>query len=307
MILSVDGSYMLHRARHVSGKNDTPTKGHVVLLFMRLLIGVAEKFNPDQIYVYFDRGRSVHRRQIHEKYKAQRKRDPDDLTLVAYEEARTFLVEHLPSLGVISVLEDGIEADDFAYLLAATNDGPGVHVSDDKDWYLNIFPNWHLYRAKADELVSYEDLCTLVESEENPRLIYLMTRAMIGDKSDNIAGLRGFGWKTALPLATKLINKEPLGDGAKAKSLDKGMKIVKRNMSVMNPSWILHDENAKAIINEAEQKVVAVENPLESWVAFVNLLDSEHKAALMNFWNRYNRLARSLNNGHEPTPGLSKR
>ena len=295
MILSVDGSFMLHRARHVAAKNnDIPTKSHVVLLFTRLLIGVSEKFNPTQIYVYFDRGRSVHRQQIHDKYKAQRKKDPDDLSLIAYEEARAFLMEELPKLGVIAVLEDGIEADDFAYLLAATNPGPGVHISDDKDWFLNLYPNWHLYRAKADELISYEDLCTLVECTENPRLIYLMTRAMIGDKSDNIAGLRGFGWKTSLDFAQKLIRQQDIGESAKAKSLNKGMKIVKRNMCVMNPSWILHDMEAKAILHQAEKEVIIVENPMVSWLEFVNKLDSEQKTGMMNFWNRYNRMVRSL-------------
>jgi 5'-3' exonuclease len=296
MIISIDGSFMLHRARFVCVKNEQPTWDNMTAHFMRTLITTLGKFSPTKVYVYFDRGRSVHRREILEEYKAQRTKDPDCPVEQAYGEARSFLHTNLPSLGIISVLEDGIEADDFAYLVASQN-APGVHISDDKDWYLNLFPDWHLFRAMANQLISYDDLCKLVNDDKNPRLIYLLTRSLVGDKSDNIMGVRGFGWDTAVKFAPKILYKEDFGTGAKAKKLKNSMDIVKRNMSCMNPSWILHSDDAKSILAEAEQTVQSVSDSLDAWKGFGNHLGQYPRMELMSWWNRYNKIVRDLDNG----------
>ena len=295
MILSIDGSFMLHRARFIAEKNEDITRAKMVLLFMRSLMTVLDQFTPTKVYVYFDKGRSKHRREILEAYKAQRVKDPDCPIQQTYDASRDWLHEYLPTIGIISVLEEGIEADDFAYLVAATN-SPGVHVSDDKDWFVNLFPGWHLFRDKAGELHSYEDFCKLVNNNENPRLVYLATRAMVGDKSDNIYGVRGIGWKTAEQLAPKILNKEDLGNSARARAVNEHMDIVKRNMAVMNPIWILHSDEARGILEEAEEKVSTVRRPMDAWKAFGTELDPERGVlGLWAWWSKYNTLIRGIN------------
>lgn len=294
MITSCDGSFMLHRARFVCEKNEQPTADNMVAHFMRTLLTTLGKFSPTKVYIYFDKGRSVHRKEILESYKAQRVKDPNCPVQQAYDSARNFLHKNLPTLGFISVLEEGIEADDFAYLVASKY-SPGVHISDDKDWYLNLFPNWHLFRAMANELISYEDLCILVNDHKNPRLVYLITRSLVGDKSDNITGVRGFGWDTAVKFAPKILYKESFGVGARAKTLEKNMDTVRRNMCCMNPSWILHSEKAKKILKKAEESIHLVTHSLDVWKSFGSKLEQYPKLELMSWWNRYNKILRGLN------------
>ena len=291
MIVSIDGSFMLHRARHVVAKEDNPTMDQMVCIFLRLLINTVDQFNPSSIYAYFDKGRSKHRTEILEQYKGNRKKDPDCPVQQAYEQARDFLHENLPSLGIISVLEEGIEADDFAYLLAHDNTPePGVHISDDRDWFLNLFPGWYLYRAKADELISYEDLCNIVDCTVMPQMVYLITKAMVGDQSDNIPGVRGVGWGTAVKLAPKILNREDLGSSSKAKLVNKNIEVVKRNMCVMSPTWISHSEEAREILREAVDRVQKVSIPIVTWKKFSELLTLDYRSEFMGLANKYNKV-----------------
>jgi len=286
---------MLHRARYVSVKNDPEIDWkYFVTRFLKILLGTLEKFTPIGVYIYFDRGRSIHRRKILESYKGNRQKDENDPTEIAYGEAREFLHKTLPELGIISILEDGIEADDFAYLIGYrySPDIPGVHISDDKDWYLNIFPNWHLFRTQANELISWEDFCTIVGDDKNPRIMYLLIRAMVGDKSDNIPGLRGFGWETAKKFASKILYKKDLGASSKAKMIEENMSLIRRNISVMNTSWVIHNNEIINIVKTAEQNKKKVNQPLVSWTSLTKELGGDPE--LMATWTKYNKLVRNL-------------
>lgn len=287
---------MLHRARYVSVKNDPEIHWkYFVTRFLKIFLGTLEQFNPTDVYIYFDRGRSIHRREILESYKGNRQKDETDPAEIAYSEARDFLHKTLPELGIISILEDGIEADDFAYLIGHkySPDTSGVHISDDKDWYLNIFPNWYLYRARANELISWEDFCTIVGDDKFPRIMYLLTRAMVGDKSDNIPGLRGFGWETAKKFATKILYKEDLGNSSKAKMVENNMDLIRRNVSVMNTSWVIHNKEVIDIVDIAELDRKKVDQPLISWTSLTKELGGDPE--LMATWTKYNKLVRNLN------------
>lgn len=292
MICSVDGSYMLHRARYTCTKNNDIYWQNFVSLFLKILLNTLEQFSPTKVYVYFDRGRSIHRLKILESYKGNRKKDPDSLEEQAYDKSREFLYKHLPMIGFITVLEDGVEADDFAYLVACENK-LGVHISDDRDWFLNLFPGWHLFRSKANELVSWENFCEMVEDYKNPRLIYLLTKSIMGDKSDNIPGVRGLGLKTAKKFASKILYKEDLGNSARAKSIKDNMDIIRRNMNIMNPYWIVLDEEARNTLYESENRVLEILKPMVTWVNLSKELDSV-TSELMLLYHNYNKIIRNI-------------
>ena len=152
MILSIDGSFVLHRARFVVASKGVPMRDDIIALFMNMLMKLFQQFPTSHVYIYFDRERSRHRLKLYPEYKGQRKEDEGDLSLVAYNLARDFLVKNLPDLGITTILEDGIEADDFGYLVAHTYDS-GIHVTDDRDWFGSLFPGWSLFRPMANETV----------------------------------------------------------------------------------------------------------------------------------------------------------
>ena len=285
---------MLHRAKYVSIKNDGELNWkNFVIRFLKIFLGTVDQFSPTKVYIYFDRGRSIHRQEILESYKGNRVKDPDDPNEIAYENARDFLHNILPELGIISVLEDGIEADDFAFFVGHkySPDVSGVQISDDKDWYLNIFPNWYLFRAKANDLTSWEDFCRMVNDDKNPRIVYLLTKALVGDKSDNINGLRGFGWETAKKFAPKILYREDLGTSSKAKMIEENMTTIRRNISVMDTSWVLRNKEVKEIIEIAENRIKQISQPIVTWNQLVKDLGGD--SDLMSFWTKYNTIVRN--------------
>jgi len=293
MILSVDGSFMLHRARFVAEKQTTVKWDYVVYLFMRSLIVSAEMFLPKQIYVLWDKGVSTHRSKILPEYKAHRKRDPDDPGYKAYMAARDFLHEHLPALGMVSILSEGIEADDFAHLIASEK-SRGVHVSDDRDWFLNIFPGWTLHRPRANEKITYEDLKILTTEEHYPRIVYLVSKALVGDQSDNVPGICGIGWGYAKRFAPLIVNKMSLGTGVKAKLVEENMDLVKKNIALMDPTWILRSDFAKQEMLEAEFAVSPITEKLFEWKRFYKKLPEGSDYSFSSWWHRFNRIARNF-------------
>ncbi len=294
-IASIDGSFALHRARFVAGKNGTPTMSHTVAIFIKILFGILHQFHPSKVYVFLDRERSYHRLQLYPDYKGHRKEDADDPTLVAYKEAREFLLRVLPTLGFITVLKDGIEADDFAYMIAHSYES-GVHITDDRDWFGNLFPGWSLFRPKANELISYDQFCTLVSHIDNPRMIYLIARAIIGDKSDNIPGIRGISWTQALSLALHIFNHTDCsGEKHGKKVLDK-LDFIRYNIRIMTPVWILNSEEALVTLQEAEALVTKdFSHALLQWKSFYDQLENrESQREMMQLAFEYNTAVRGF-------------
>ena len=294
MICSIDGSFMLHRARFVAGKNNTPTRDHTIAIFIGIFLRTLQQFRPSRVYIYFDRERSYHRLQLYADYKGQRKVDDTDPTLVAYKAARDFLVEVLPTLGFITILEDGIEADDFAYLTAKRYE-PGVHITDDKDWFNNLFPQWSLYRPKAGELFSYDQFCTMVSHTENPRMIYLIARAIVGDRSDNIPGVRGVPWEQALVLAPRIFTREDLGSCKYAKKVLDNMGQVRHNINLMTPMWVIQSKEALQAFEKAEQSVETnLGGSFVRWSAFCDKLAPVVQRDMVRSWVEYNGVVNKL-------------
>lgn len=295
MFLVVDGSFMLHRARFVAERQKILCWDYIVYLFMRSLIVSAEEtsFPFSSIYVLWDKGISTHRSKILPNYKAHRIRDPDDSGYKEYKKARGFLHENLPLLGVISVLYEGIEADDFAYLISSKNE-VGVHVSDDRDWFLNIFPKWILFRPRANETITYNRLCELTLEKVWPRVTYLISKSMVGDRSDNVPGINGIGWGYAKKFAPLIVNKKSLGLGIKAQLVEENMSLVRRNMALMDPSWVVNSHEASDELKQSEEKVSKLDNHLKRWKEFHDKLPEKKTYKFCSWWYRYNSLAIKL-------------
>jgi len=296
MIASIDGSFFLHKSRFVAKKNDTPTRNHTILIFMRMLLNTLKPFPFTRVYIYFDRARSAHRLQLLPTYKANRKNEERDPSRIAYEEAREYLVTALPQIGFITVLEDQVEADDFAYLIAYGYE-PGIHITEDRDWFGNLFPNWHIFLPRTNNLVSYTKFCNeIVQKTEKPRLIYTIARAIVGDRSDNIVGVRGVTWKNALPLAQRMVAREELGSDKHAKKVLENMDRVRQNINVINPVWVLHSDEAHTALLRAEQAVLPPQNgSLPTWREFCTPLEVEGlQGEFVRLWRDYNSIAGRL-------------
>ena len=168
---------------------------NAVLGFVNMLMKALREERPDHVVVVFDaRGASESRRAIFPAYKAQRDAQPEDLS------RQIPLVHEIVDAFRIPVLEvPGCEADDvIATLVArAPADAHVTIVSTDKD----------LMQLVGDRVVLLDTMKDRrfgpAEVEERfgvPPAQVLDLRALVGDPSDNIPGVKGIGEKGAAKL-----------------------------------------------------------------------------------------------------------
>ena len=174
--------------------------------FMKSLQKICGMFQPDEVIVCWDgEGCSQKRKQIDKNYKAGRSpvrfnRRLIDLTPEETEKNKynqqLRLMEYLNDLPVVQIMIDYIEADDVISYVAQHEkyeDWEKLIVSSDKDFYQLISKESKLYRPIQDELVDYP---TLLEEHKIHPKNFALARSLVGDKSDNLAGVPRVGLKT---------------------------------------------------------------------------------------------------------------
>ena len=189
-VLLLDGYNLMYRARY-SGMN----KGSysAVFNFFRGIRPLVEKFSPDVCYFVLE-GKPVDRLALSPDYKGQRVYNNDD----NFNEQRKIIIDlvkkHIP---FIVTRHANYECDDIINYLANvkhSNDDT-VIVSSDTDFIQSINENNRLYNPVSKKFIESVDYD------------YVSWKALVGDKSDNIAGFKGIGNKRAISL---LNNKEKL-------------------------------------------------------------------------------------------------
>jgi len=183
-----------------------PTAG--VFGFASTLIKILEQDEPDYLAIAFDKGRTF-RDDLFEDYKATREKMPDDLR------SQIVRIQEMIDLLKIPRLElDNYEADDIIGSLAtwaANEEGLGVKIiTGDRDLLQlvsdRIVVSLPEGRGGKDKDYFAEDVVERmgVKPEQVVDL-----KALMGDSSDNIPGVRGVGPKTA----TKLLESYGTLDG----------------------------------------------------------------------------------------------
>lgn len=193
----VDVSSMFFRAfyaiRQLNNPQGMPT--NAIYGFMNMTIKLMREIKPDYMAFCFDRPEPSFRKEIDERYKANRSDMPEDLVpQVPYIRK----VSH--ALGVPCFDKKGYEADDIIGTLACMARDQGIEVvivSGDKDFGQLVGPHVTMYDTMKD--IRYDEEGVKEKFGVEPRKIrdYL---AIVGDSSDNVAGVKGIGPKGAQTL-----------------------------------------------------------------------------------------------------------
>ncbi len=205
-LVLIDGMSVFYRGYFamqgpgLSLSDGTPIGG--VFGFASIAIEVIKKLEPDYIAITWDiRGTSTAKRsEIFAEYKAGRTKPPDD-----FYTQLPILHELFESFGWPLYELDQYEADDimgtFA-LEAANKDVETCIVTGDYDMMQLISPSTKVYiTKKGSELVYYDDEAFF--AKYNVRVDQFVDyKALVGDKSDNIPGVRKIGPKAAESLLT---------------------------------------------------------------------------------------------------------
>ena len=176
--------------------------------FLRSLGFLARTIDPTRIICVFDgQASSVSRKNINPDYKATRniKRitnwelfdDKDDeyasMTMQMHR-----LVEYLQCLPTTLISIDKVEADDTISYLAqkfAANGKKVTIVSSDKDFLQIVNDNIEVFSPIKKKTYQKKDI--LEEIGVLPEN-YLIMKALLGDNSDNLSGIKGLGPKTLI-------------------------------------------------------------------------------------------------------------
>jgi len=199
-LLLVDGHSVLHRAYHAFPKTLTTSKGELtnaVYGFTRILLSVLKKFSPEYVAVSFDTKKPTFRHQEFAPYKEQRPEMEEEL-----ESQLGRVHEVVRALGIPVFEVDGYEADDVIGSLARLARGrvAVMIVTDDQDMLQLAGDQVKIYLPRKDELWGKAEV---EKAFGFPPEKIDDFKALRGDPSDNIPGVRGIGPKTAKQLLAR--------------------------------------------------------------------------------------------------------
>lgn len=219
-LMVLDGNSIVNRAFYGVSSNLTTRAGqptNAVFGFLNILNKLLDEEQPQALCVTFDRKAPTFRHLAYEGYKAQRKPMPEELA-----SQMPILKEVLSALNIPMYELDGWEADDLIGTIARRDEGAGwdtVIVTGDKD-SLQLVTDHTTVKLVSTRMgrTTTKDMTpeSFREAYGFAPIHIIDLKALMGDASDNIPGVKGIGEKTAMALLAQ----QPSIDGLYA-NLDK--------------------------------------------------------------------------------------
>mgnify|MGYP001580238901 FL=1 len=201
-VVLLDSHAILHRAYHAlpdfSNSKGEPTGALYGLMLM--LFKIAETLKPDYIIAARDLPGATHRHELFEAYKATRIKAEDEL--VAQLEVAPKVFE---AFGIPVYQQSGFEADDVVGTvvreLSARRDLETIIATGDMDTLQLVGPRVRVFtlRKGLSDTVIYDEEAVRERYGFGPERV-VDYKALRGDPSDNIPGIKGIGEKTATEL-----------------------------------------------------------------------------------------------------------
>ena len=202
-IILVDGNNLLFRsyfATAYTGNIMRNSKGfptNALYGFVNMINKIVEEENPVYILVAFDKGKTFRHKEYSE-YKGGRNATPEELIM-----QMPYAREVLNYMGIKYYEIDNYEADDiigtFSEYCNKDKDYIGTIISSDKDLLQLISNDVNIKLLKMKDYIRYDHDSFVKEYGIEPQRVVDL-KALMGDSSDNIPGVKGIGEKTALKL-----------------------------------------------------------------------------------------------------------
>lgn len=198
-----DGNSILYRAFFALPELTTSTNipTNAIYGFLNVLLKYLDSEKPDYVAVAFDKkGRAV-RKSEYEEYKANRRPMPDSLQVQI-----PYVREILNALNITILEHEGYEADDVIGTLVnrfKDQDLEIVIITGDRDTLQLLDKNVIVKIVTTRFDKTTEDLYTVENIKEKYGVFAHQVvdyKALVGDASDNIPGVKGIGDKTAIKL-----------------------------------------------------------------------------------------------------------
>ncbi|MCG4618106.1 DNA polymerase I [Varibaculum cambriense] len=237
-LLVVDGHSAAFRAFYALDPANFRTQEgqytNAVFGFLRMLVKMLQDEQPDYLAVAFDVSRHSFRTDQYPEYKAGRKPTPPE-----FAGQVDLIKEALAHLGVTTLEQENIEADDILATLASRGSAAGIRVlvaSGDRDTFqLSNEQVTVLYPSRSITDLKRMTPQAIAEKYGVPPHRYPEIAALVGEKADNLPGVPGVGEKTAASwinkydgLAGVIAHAADIG-GKRGEDLRAHLEDVKRN------------------------------------------------------------------------------
>ena len=251
-VLIVDGLNLYLRAFAVNGAlndNGVPVGG--LTGFLRSLAYAIREVNPTRVIVVYDgQGGSQRRRKILPDYKANRKPGKRITRWDAFKDAReekdamkiqfSRLIEYLDFLPINVISIDKIEADDtIAYIAHTLLDEDVTILSADQDFLQLVDERITVWSPTKKKFYTPR----MVEADYGvPAHNFLMYKVLMGDKSDNIEGVKGLGPKKLPKIVPDLLTQTTLDLDFILEHAGKGEEPMHKKISESETQLRLNEE-----------------------------------------------------------------
>lgn len=210
-LLLVDGNTLIFRAYYATQNNPLKTTTGIytnaVHGFINMFESMMKNVNPSDVFVAFDTGEKTFRHEKYDFYKAQRKPIDDEL-----KGQFSLIRDFLTASGISWTEEVGYEADDIIGIISKKHheDYDKIQIlTGDKDLLQLIDEKVEVILLKSGvSNFKLYDVDAFVEEYGLKPIQMIDLKAIQGDPSDNIPGVKGIGIKGATKLLQEFDNVE---------------------------------------------------------------------------------------------------
>ena len=228
-LLIIDSNSLINRAfygvRFLSARDGTPT--NAVYGFFMTLMKLFDDYSPDYVCAAFDLKAPTFRHKMYKEYKAQRKPMPDGLKVQI-----PIAKDILKAMDICVLEKEGFEADDIIGTVSAICEQNGIECliatgdKDDLQLASDMTKILLTVTKQGNTETDCVDSAAVFERYGVTPTEFIDVKALMGDSSDNIPGVRGIGEKTAASIIAKAHSIENLYEniesfGISAKNTEK--------------------------------------------------------------------------------------
>ena len=222
-LLVIDGNSILNRAfygiRPLTNKDGLFT--HAVYGMANMVLKQFDALRPDAVCVAFDVHAPTFRHKANAQYKANRHGMPEELAVQL-----PYAKELMRALGYLVIEAPGYEADDILGTMSRKAADTGMHAylfTGDRDSFQLINDSVSVIFASTKSTEEYTPALFTEKYGISPAQL-VDVKALMGDSSDNISGVRGIGEKTAYKLIADFGSLDNLYENYRDSSLSASVK-----------------------------------------------------------------------------------
>ncbi len=235
----IDGNNTLHRTHWIANNtgniliNSKGVNTGSVFTFLKTVKSYVDQFNASKVYVAWDRKLTTETNFRNTLTEGTYKGTRDQARNKEVYDSMGDILNSIECLGIRNIFPGKLEADDVISWLGKTIPGKKIIISVDRDFIQLVAEDISYYNPIKKLLV---DSHNFKETYEVDPKEYLYYKAIIGDVSDNIPGIEGYGKVKGLKLAVSYNEYKKTGT-----CNEKDLEVIKSNEKIIEDNLKLMD------------------------------------------------------------------